>query len=91
MKLSKVCIGQGNKNADQINKKIRVALVEAGYRGTIPASRARTITKKVLAELNIKSHKITIEPHPVHGVANEMHCDCDRSIIKVEPLPMKTG
>jgi hypothetical protein len=87
MKVLKASLDQANENADKINRKIRNALIDSGYRGIIPAPKARTIVKKVLAKLNIKTHKISIEPHPIHKVgSNEMYCNCDRSIIKVESL-----
>lgn len=70
---------------ETINHKVRLALVQAGFKGLIDINNANSIIKKVLKELDIKSHKISVIPHAIHHPGCGKSCDCSRSIIKVEP------
>ena len=71
-------------NADTINKKVRISLVENGFRGIISIIEARRIINEVLKKLNIKTHRIIIEPDPFHQPGGVILCNCSKSVIKVE-------
>ena len=71
-------------DADTINKKVRISLVENGFRGIISIIKAKRIINEVLKKLNIKTHRITIESDPIHQPGGIILCNCSKSIIKVE-------
>lgn len=72
-------------DADQVNKQVREALLEAGFKGTLPVTIGRRIINQVLADLNIQSHVVTVEMQPIHNVGKPITSNCNLAVIKVEP------
>lgn len=72
--------------SEDINNYVRRCLVVSGFSGTIDAAKARQIVDTVLAGINIKTHKITVDLSPVHVIGKPRMCNCNRSVIKVEIL-----
>lgn len=72
--------------AAQINKLVRQTLISNGFKNTIPSREAAKIIRQTLGQLNITTHKVTVEQSPIHGPGADINCDCLRSKIKVEPL-----
>lgn len=70
--------------ADAINTNVRNALLRAGFKGVLPSNKAKHIIKEILKEFCLQQYKIEVEMRVLHcdkGIC----CDCDRSLIKVQP------
>jgi hypothetical protein len=74
--------------ADDINDYVRRRLINAGFKGIIPASKASQIISTVLKSLdmNLSAYNIVVEPAPIHVLGAAKMCDCNRSIIRVKLL-----
>lgn len=72
-------------DADDINKAVRQALVQKGFVGIIPVSKAQLIVDEVVSHYHRSAHKVTVVLSPIHNIGKPMSCDCNRSTIRVEP------
>lgn len=79
-------------HADEISVLFGQALINAGFKGIIPANRAREIVEQVTAQFADSKCRITVDMSPVHYVGKATEVNCARSSVKVEPLhPVPKG
>lgn len=73
-------------HADEVSTAFGQALMNAGFKGILPANKAREIVEQVTAKFAGYKFRITVDMSPIHYVGKPTGVNCARSTVKVEPL-----
>ena len=72
-------------DAEGLSKLISQLLIDAGFKGIIPAAKAQELVKMVTSSFSRTNFNIIVELAPIHNVGKAIQCDCSKSKIIVKP------